>query len=261
MLELMICSLVTILPDYLYRRYRAGQAVRQGDHLLLESGTNCRWGITGCLMLTISLITMIFYFHPSTTSAAIYFRTVPILPEGSGRVAEVNVGYSAGGEEGRRAVQAGQFEADRPHWKRPSARSPRSMPSLISARIRHRQGRGPDRGSQSLLQQAKDELDVKTRAAAPQSRHRAAARHREAAGGGRSAAGRRRCRHRGQGIGDRCGFPRCCRPRRQVPRPRWRRRKSISTRPSFAPASTGGSNNSSFAPATSSPRSCGRPAC
>jgi multidrug resistance efflux pump len=37
---------------------------------------------------------MIFYFHPSTTSATLYFRTVPILPEGSGRVAEVNVGYS-----------------------------------------------------------------------------------------------------------------------------------------------------------------------
>ena len=34
-------------------------------------------------MLTVSLITMIFYFHPSTTSAALYFRTVPILPVSS----------------------------------------------------------------------------------------------------------------------------------------------------------------------------------
>src|SRR5258708_15929421 len=46
-------------------------------------------------MLTISLITMIFYFHPSPTSATLFFRTIPILPEGSGRVAEVNVGFSA----------------------------------------------------------------------------------------------------------------------------------------------------------------------
>jgi multidrug resistance efflux pump len=38
---------------------------------------------------------MIFYFHPSTTTATLYFRTIPILPEGSGRVAEVNVGVSA----------------------------------------------------------------------------------------------------------------------------------------------------------------------
>jgi len=59
-----------------------------------------RWGITGCLMLTVSLITMIFYFHPSTTSATLYFRTVPIVPEGSGRVAEVKVGFSASVKKG-----------------------------------------------------------------------------------------------------------------------------------------------------------------
>jgi len=93
MLELMICSLVTILPDYLYRRYRQGK--RFGKEITFFSvWYELRWGITGCLMLTISLITMIFYFHPATQSAAIYFRTVPILPEGSGRVAEVNVGFS-----------------------------------------------------------------------------------------------------------------------------------------------------------------------
>jgi hypothetical protein len=30
-------------------------------------------------MLTIGLITTIFYYHPSTSSAALFFRTVPIL--------------------------------------------------------------------------------------------------------------------------------------------------------------------------------------
>src|SRR5580700_6500506 len=94
MFELMICSLVTILPDYLFRRYVQGK--RFGKEITFFSvWYELRWGITGCLMLTVSLITMIFYFHPSTTSATLYFRTIPILPEGSGRVAEVDIGVSA----------------------------------------------------------------------------------------------------------------------------------------------------------------------
>ena len=35
-------------------------------------------------MLTVSLITLIFYFHPSTSTATLFFRTVPILPEALG---------------------------------------------------------------------------------------------------------------------------------------------------------------------------------
>src|SRR5919108_5488322 len=93
MLELVLCSLFTIVPDFVYRRYVQGKRIGR-EITLFSVWYELRWGITGCLMLTIGLITMIFYYHPSTTSAAIYFRTVPILPEGSGRVAEVNVGFS-----------------------------------------------------------------------------------------------------------------------------------------------------------------------
>jgi multidrug resistance efflux pump len=46
-------------------------------------------------MLTVALITVIFYFHPSTTAATLFYRTIPILPEASGRVAEVHVQFSA----------------------------------------------------------------------------------------------------------------------------------------------------------------------
>jgi multidrug resistance efflux pump len=46
-------------------------------------------------MLTVLLIAMIFYFHPSTTSAVLLFRTVPIAPEALGRVLEVKVDFSA----------------------------------------------------------------------------------------------------------------------------------------------------------------------
>ena len=49
MFELMICSLVTILPDYLYRRY--AQNKRFGKEITFYSvWYELRWGITGCLM-------------------------------------------------------------------------------------------------------------------------------------------------------------------------------------------------------------------
>jgi multidrug resistance efflux pump len=95
MLELLLCSLLTIFPDYLYRRYRQGK--RLGHEITFFSvWFELRFGIVTCLMLTVSLITVIFYFHPSTSSATLYFRTVPLIPETVGRVAEVNVeGVSA----------------------------------------------------------------------------------------------------------------------------------------------------------------------
>ncbi len=99
MLEIMLCSLVTILPDYLYRRYRQGK--RFGHEITLFSvWFELRFGIIACLMLTVSLITMIFYYHPSTPSATLYFRTVPIMSEVTGRVAEVHVDLSAPVKQG-----------------------------------------------------------------------------------------------------------------------------------------------------------------
>lgn len=98
MVEILICSLLTILPDYLYRRY--GQGKRFGHEITLYSvWFELRWGIIGCLMLTVSLITVIFYNHPSTTNATLFFRTVPIVPESGGRVAEIYV--QQGGKVGQ----------------------------------------------------------------------------------------------------------------------------------------------------------------
>jgi multidrug resistance efflux pump len=88
MLEIILCSLVTILPDYLIRRYVQGRRI--GKEITLYSvWFELRWGITGCLILTVLLITVVFYNHPSTTSVTMFFRTVPIVPEINGRVAEV----------------------------------------------------------------------------------------------------------------------------------------------------------------------------
>jgi multidrug resistance efflux pump len=160
MFELMICSLVTILPDYLYRRYAQGK--RFGKEITFFSvWYELRWGITGCLMLTIGLITMIFYYHPSTTTAAIYFRTVPILPEGSGRVAQVNVGFS-------QAVKKGDilFSLDSSKQQAALETAKRKIAevdaSLISARSDVVKAEAQIGEAKASLQQAKDELDVKS---------------------------------------------------------------------------------------------------
>jgi multidrug resistance efflux pump len=160
MLELMICSLLTILPDYLYRRYAQGKRIGK-EITLFSVWHELRWGITGCLMLTIGLITMVFYYHPSTSSAAIYFRTVPILPEASGRVAEVNVGVSAPVKKGDvlfrldSSMQRAALETARRKVAEVDA-------SLISARADIVKADAQVGEAKANLQQAKDELDVKS---------------------------------------------------------------------------------------------------
>ena len=73
MLELMLCSMFTILPDYLFRRYVQGR--RFGKEITFYSvWFELRWGITGCVILTVALITTVFYNHPSTTSVTLFFR-------------------------------------------------------------------------------------------------------------------------------------------------------------------------------------------
>jgi multidrug resistance efflux pump len=90
MLEIALCSLFTILPDYLYRRYAQGKRI--GYEITQYSvWFELRWGITACLMLSVLLIAIIFYNHPSTSSVTAYFRTIPILTETTGRVTEVYV--------------------------------------------------------------------------------------------------------------------------------------------------------------------------
>ncbi|MCJ9699495.1 MULTISPECIES: HlyD family secretion protein [unclassified Bradyrhizobium] len=159
MFELMFCSLLTILPDYLYRRYVQGK--RFGKEITFFSvWYELRWGITGCLMLTVSLITMIFYFHPSTTSAALYFRTVPILPEGSGRVAEVKVGFSAPVKQGDVlfTLDSSKQQAALETAKRKVAEVDASMTAAQSDVIK---AEAQIQEAKAGYQQAKDELDTK----------------------------------------------------------------------------------------------------
>jgi multidrug resistance efflux pump len=113
MLELALCSLVTILPDYLFRRYHQDRRIGR-DITMYSVWFELRWGITACLMLTVLMITIIFYHHPSTTSATPLFRTVPILPEASGRVSEIYVQWRDEVEKGARILKldSAKQEAD-----------------------------------------------------------------------------------------------------------------------------------------------------
>ena len=149
MLELLLCSLLTILPDYLYRRYVQGKRIGK-EITLFSVWFELRWGIVSCLMLTVGLITMIFYFHPSTTSVTSFFRTVPISPETNGRVAEIyrqdsaiaveqgradlparQLAAGSGGRDGAapyRRDRCGDGRSRRPICSRPTARSSRPRP-------------------------------------------------------------------------------------------------------------------------------------
>jgi multidrug resistance efflux pump len=90
MLEFIIASLVTIFPDYLFRRYVQGKII--GKELTIYSvWYELRYGITACAMLTVVMITLIFYYHPTTNNAVSFFRTVTIIPEVAGRVDKVAV--------------------------------------------------------------------------------------------------------------------------------------------------------------------------
>jgi multidrug resistance efflux pump len=160
MFELMFCSLLTILPDYLFRRYVQGK--RFGKEITFYSvWYELRWGITGCLMLTVSLITMIFYFHPSTSSATLYFRTVPILPESSGRVAEVDIGVSAPVKKGEVLFRLDDSK-QQAALETASRKVAEVDASMETAEADVTKAEAQIQEARSNHQQAKDELDVKT---------------------------------------------------------------------------------------------------
>ena len=200
MLELLLCSLLTIFPDYLYRRYRQGKRI--GHEITLYSvWFELRFGIVACLMLTVSLITMIFYFHPSTTSATLYYRTVPIVPETIGRVAEVHVDYSA-------EVKKGDviFRLDNSKQQAALETARRKIAEIDAVDAggagRYPEGGRPASGGERLGAAGAGRTRHQKRTAEAQPRNRAATRHRKARGGRRRSPGQPRRRDRVQTIRD-----------------------------------------------------------
>lgn len=160
MLELLLCSLLTILPDYLYRRYAQGKRI--GKEITLYSvWFELRWGIIGCLLLTVGLITAIFYFHPSTQSVTAYFRAVPIVSETNGRVAEIYISGLSGEVKAGDPIfrldsskQAAELETARRRIAEIDAQIVQGR-SEIAAAV------GQVDQAKSSLQQAIDELETK----------------------------------------------------------------------------------------------------
>jgi len=159
MLELMFCSVLTILPDYLFRRYVQGKRIGK-DITLYSVWFELRWGITSCLILTILLITTIFYNHPATSSVTLYFRTVPILPETNGRVSKIYVDYTGHVEKG-----APIFELDSSKQQAAVETARRKIAEvdsdLAAAKLDVQKGNAQIDEAKSSLQQAIDEFETK----------------------------------------------------------------------------------------------------
>jgi multidrug resistance efflux pump len=159
MLEMLVVSLFTILPDYLYRRYAQGKRFGQEINLYTV-WFELRWGITSCLVVTVLLITVIFYNHPATTNVTLFFRTVPIVPETNGRVAEVFVGLSGPVTKGApifrldSTKQEAALETAKRKIAEVEAASVMAKADIVKAEGQLRQAKG-------ALQQAQDELDTK----------------------------------------------------------------------------------------------------
>ena len=151
--------LLTIVPDYLFRRYV--QNKRIGKEITIFSvWFELRWGITACLMLAVSLIATIFYNHPSTTNVTRFYRTVPIVSETNGRVAEVFVAANRPDRPGRADLQAGQLATGgRGGDRAPQDRRGRRGSAL--ARIDIVKADGQLQEATSAHQQAVDELETK----------------------------------------------------------------------------------------------------
>jgi len=159
MLELFLCSLLTVIPDYLFRHYYQGKRI--GHEITLYSvWYELRWGISACLILTLLLITVIFYNHPASANVTSYYRTVPIIPEVNGRVADVFVKIGD-------MIDKGQ-----PIFKLDSARQEAAIDTakktiaevdaaMVVARSEVAGADGQIQQAKGDLQQAIDELDTK----------------------------------------------------------------------------------------------------
>ena len=160
MLELLLCSMLTVFPDYLYRRFVQGK--RLGKEINIYTvWFELRWGIVACLVLTISLITMIFYYHPATKNVTAIFRSVTILPEAFGRVSEVYV-------DTNERVVAGQplFRLDDAEQRAAVETARRRIAEVeaetVVAESELATADGQIAEARSSLAQAQEELDVRT---------------------------------------------------------------------------------------------------
>jgi multidrug resistance efflux pump len=106
------------------------------------------------------LITTVFYNHPSTKNVTLFFRTVPIVPETNGRVAETFVGFS-----GPIAAGAPIFRLDNSKQEAALETARRKIAELDAemavARADVVKADGQVKSATSARQQTLDELETK----------------------------------------------------------------------------------------------------
>ena len=159
MIELLLCSILTILPDFLFRRFVQGKRI--GREITLYSvWFELRYGITACLGLTIVLLTVILYYHPATTSAVSFYRTIPILPEKSGRIEEVYVGFRGEVKAGQRIFKLDSTQQEAA-LKTAQQRVSETNAALELAKTELATADAKIQEAQSAYKQATDELDTK----------------------------------------------------------------------------------------------------
>ena len=227
--------MLTILPDYLYRRFYQGK--EWGREITLFSvWYELRWGITACIMLTILLITVVFYNHPATSNVVSFFRTVPILPDTAGRVSEVYVNLTDEVTQGDKLfkLDSSKQEAALETSKR---RVEEVDAAMEMAKSEVAAAKGQIQQAQGALQQAIDELRTKRSsssvmpASSPHVRSKGSRWRRcaQGTGRGRQMPDYRQPRH---------AYRHFFQQKRPAPRPPSTKRRSPSTKRSSTRAST-----------------------
>jgi multidrug resistance efflux pump len=120
-----------------------------------------RWGITLCLILTILLITVVLYNHPSSSNVNSLFRTLSIYPEIGGRISEVYVGYNDRVKKGDRLFK---MDSTRQEAALQSARARivEVQAAMVTAEADILTSEGKLQEAKGAYEQAADELRTKT---------------------------------------------------------------------------------------------------
>jgi multidrug resistance efflux pump len=160
MLELMLCSMLTLLPDYLIRRYVQGRRI--GHEITIFSvWYELRWGITLCLILTVLLITVVLYNHPSSSSVTSLFRTISLYADVGGRVSDVYVGYNESVKKGDRLFKLDSARQEAV-VQTARARIAEVEASMVTAKADIMTSEGKLQEAKGAYDQAADELRTKT---------------------------------------------------------------------------------------------------
>ena len=220
MLELMFCSLLTIFPDYLFRRYVQGK--RLGKEITLYSvWFELRWGITSCLILTI------LPHHDDFLQSS---RPRPASPCSSGpsqffrrRTDALPRSMSDTPAMSRRERRSSSSTAR--SSRRPLETARRKIAEvdtdLAAAKLDVRKSDAQIEEAKNSLQQAIDEFETKKYLGSKGAR--AGARGRASAASCQGPRGDRCGGHGRQGRGAGAGLQLSSLPTRPVPKPRWPR--------------------------------------